>query len=95
MKPFTSYFDPIFAYRITGGNLSLVSQNVITNNNLKGANLLNIYDCEVEKDKTVQKPEYKVPLKMALYIVKDKDDKISIDLPVSGNVNSPEFSYKR
>ena len=95
LKPFTSYFDPIFAYRITGGNLSLVSQNVITNNNLKGANLLNIYDCEVEKDKTVQKPEYKVPLKMALYIVKDKDDKISIDLPVSGNVNSPEFSYKK
>ena len=37
----------------------------------------------------------KVPLKTALYILRDKDDKILIDLPIKGNVDSPEFNYMK
>ena len=42
------------------------------------------------------KAEYaSVPLKLGLYVLKDRKDKIVLDLPVKGNVNSPEFSYKK
>lgn len=95
LTEFTPYFNPIFAYRITGGNMSVVSQNVIVDNNLRGTNQLSVMNCTVEKDKSVENPEFNVPLKTALYVVKDKNGKIGIDLPVSGNVNSPEFSYKK
>ena len=40
-------------------------------------------------------PEMKIPLKTALYILRDKDDKILIDMPIKGNVDSPEFSYMK
>ena len=95
LTEFTPYFNPIFAYRITGGNMSVVSQNVIVDNNLRGTNQLSVMNCTVEKDKSVENPEFNVPLKTALYVVKDKNGKIGIDLPVSGNVNSPDFSYKK
>ena len=39
--------------------------------------------------------EVKIPLKAALYILKDKDDKILIDMPVKGNVDNPEFNYMK
>lgn len=95
LTEFTPYFNPVFAYRITGGNMSMVSQNVIEDNILRGTNQLSVMNCTVEKDKAVENPEFKVPLKTALYVVKDKNGKIGIDLPVAGNINSPEFSYKK
>lgn len=95
LEEFTPYFSPLFAYRITGGNFSLQSQNVVSNNQLQGVNLLEVMNCTVEKDKAVENPEFKVPMKTALYVVKDRNGKISIDLPVSGNITSPEFSYRK
>ena len=95
LTEFSPYFAPVFAYRITGGNLSLVSQNVVENNSLRGTNQLSVMNCVVEKDKSVEKPEFKVPLKTALYVVKDKNGKIDIDLPVAGSIDSPEFSYRK
>ena len=95
LTEFSPYFAPVFAYRITGGNMSLVSQNVVENNSLRGTNQLSVMNCMVEKDKSVENPEFKVPLKTALYVVKDKNGKIDIDLPVAGSIDSPEFSYRK
>lgn len=95
LSEFTPYMLPMFGYRIESGNCSLISQNVLTNNNLNGSNLLNIFNCKVEKDKSIENPEVKAPLKTALYIIKDKDGKISFDVPVTGNLDNPEFSYKK
>ena len=36
-----------------------------------------------------------LPIKAALYVLKDKDDKILIDMPVKGNVDNPEFNYMK
>lgn len=85
-----------FARPLSNGNLSFTSQNIITNYNLKGTNKLDIYKCEVgEKNQTVSAEYGNVPLKLGLYVLKDRKDKIVLDLPVKGNVNSPEFSYKK
>lgn len=95
MKQFTPYSMEYFAYPLEKGKLSIVSQNVVTNGNLVGRNSIDIYNCRVgNKDKSL-KTEFNIPLKTGLYILRDKDDKILLDLPVKGDVNSPEFSYKK
>jgi hypothetical protein len=42
-------------------------------------------------DKTKDPNPVKVPVRLALYLLKDKDDNIQFDLPVSGNPNDPDF----
>lgn len=96
LNDFTPYSLEYFARPLSNGNLSFTSQNIITNYNLKGTNKLDIYKCEVgEKNQTVSAEYGNVPLKLGLYVLKDRKDKIVLDLPVKGNVNSPEFSYKK
>jgi hypothetical protein len=41
------------------------------------------------------KPEVAIPLKAAVYVLNDKDDKILLDIPVSGDLDNPEFSYMK
>jgi len=36
-----------------------------------------------------------IPLKLALGLIEDMDHKIQLSLPVSGNINSPKFSYSK
>lgn len=96
LKELSPYCLEYFGRPLTNGNLSFSSQNIITNYNLKGANSLDIYKCEVgDKDKNINAEYGKIPLKLGLYVLKDVKEKIKIDLPVKGNVKSPEFSYKK
>lgn len=95
LTQFTPYSMEYFAYPIKSGVFSFTSENIIRNYQLNGKNKIDIYDCKVgDKNKSL-KPEFNVPLKLALYIIKDKDDRILLDVPVSGNVNSPQFSYRK
>ena len=41
------------------------------------------------------KPRLKLPVKAALYVLKDKDGKVLLDIPVKGNVDNPEFNYMK
>lgn len=95
LKTFTPYSLQYFGYPMTKGILSFTSINDIKNNILDGRNNLNIAKCEVANKQKQPKPEYNIPLKTALYLIKDVNDQIKIDLPVQGNINSPEFSYKK
>ncbi len=95
MKDFTPYMLEYFAYPVKDGRLSMASENVIKEYQLDGRNKLDMYNLRVDDKRKDLKAEYNVPLKTGLYILRDKDDKIQIDLPIEGNVNSPEFSYKR
>ena len=92
-------FDPYclayFAYPIRKGNLAFTSVNVITDNMLEGRNTLDAFRFELENKRKDLKAEYNIPMKTALYLIKDKNDKINMELPVKGNITSPEFSYRK
>ena len=95
MKDFTPYVEHYTAFPVTSGNLTFRSQNIITNGELSGINRLGTYDFGVgKKDKSLE-PEYKIPLKLGVYVLTDKDKHIDLELPISGNVNSPEFSLRK
>ena len=95
LKDFTPYTMEYFAYPVIGGRMNLKSQNRVRDYRLDGKQSIEIYNCRVgEKDKAL-KTEYNVPLKTALYILRDRHDKIGIDLEMKGNVSDPEFSYRK
>lgn len=95
LKQFTPYSLQYFGYPLTHGVLAFSSINDIRNNYLDGRNQLDIYRCEVDKKRKDPKPEFNIPLRTALYIIKDVNDKIKMDLPVKGDIASPSFSYKK
>ncbi len=95
LKEFTPYALEYFAYPVSNGVMTFTSQNMIKSNMLKGTNGLDIFKCTVDKKRTDVKPEMKVPLRLAVYVLKDRNDKINLNLPVEGDITSPKFSYKK
>lgn len=95
LRGFDPYCLDYFAYPIRKGILAFTSVNVINNNMLEGRNTVDAYRFELENKRKELKPEYNLPMKTALYLIKDKDDKINMELPVKGNITSPEFSYRK
>ena len=80
---------------IEDGIFGLTTRLSIDNSQLDNQNKIDIFKAKVGNRRKDVDPEIKVPLKTALYILKDKDDKILIDLPVTGNIDSPEFNYMK
>ena len=80
---------------IEDGIFGLTTRLTINNSQLDNQNKIDIYKARVGSRRKDVDPEMKVPLKTALYILRDKDDKILIDLPVKGNIDSPEFNYMK
>ncbi len=95
LKDLSPYSVGYLGYPLTDGTFAFTSENTIRNSQLEGRNNIDIFKPEVgEKRKDVD-AQVKIPLKAALYVLKDKDDKVQLDVPVAGNIDSPEFSYMK
>ena len=95
LKHFSNYSLHYTAYPLKAGTLAFASDSKIVDRNLNSKNTIDIYNITVGNKVDDIKPEYTVPMKIGLYILKDKDDKIQFDIPVKGNLDDPEFSYGR
>lgn len=92
LKHFSNYSLHYTGYPITAGTMAFASENKMSNFNIESKNTIDIYNIEVgDKDSKID-PEFVVPMKVGLYILKDKNDKIQFDIPVKGNMKDPEFS---
>lgn len=95
LRDFSPYSEHYTAYPLTQGNLSFRSQNIIRNRRITGTNHLDMFDPAVDKKRKDLQPEFKIPLKLGLYVLKDKKGHVKIDLPVEGSIDNPDFSYRR
>lgn len=95
LRDFGPYCEHYTAYPLTKGNLTFRSQNVIRNRYLDGTNHLDMFEPKVDKKRKEIKAEMNIPLKLGLYVLKDKKGHVKMDLPVKGSLDSPEFSYRR
>lgn len=70
----------------------------ITDNDIKGQSQLNLRGLEVETAGDVKKGDLSehsfIPLSLALGALKDSDGNIEMEVPLSGNVNDPDFGMK-
>ncbi len=96
LKELSPYSLAYFGYPISDGKLSFRGQNIISGGNLRGANKLSLYHPTVDKKRKDIDPAYgMVPLKLAIVVLTDREGKAEIDLPISGNIHSPQFSYSK
>lgn len=95
LRDFGPYCEHYTAYPLTKGNLTFRSQNVIRDRYLDGTNHLDMFEPKVDKKRREIKAEMNIPLKLGLYVLKDKKGHVKMDLPVRGSLDSPEFSYRK
>lgn len=95
LRDFGPYCEHYTAYPLTKGNLTFRSQNVIRDRYLDGTNHLDMFEPKVDKKRKEIKAEMNIPLKLGLYVLKDKKGHVKMDLPVRGSLDSPEFSYRK
>lgn len=92
LKHFSNYSLHYTGYPIIAGTMAFASDNKMSNYNIESKNIIDIYNIDVgDKDGSID-AEFMVPMKVGLYILKDKDEKIQFDIPVKGNMKDPEFS---
>ncbi|MBC7857799.1 MAG: DUF748 domain-containing protein, partial [Burkholderiaceae bacterium] len=88
-SPYTMKFA---GYKIAEGKISLDLQYKVRNSELEGANQIVIDNLTLGE--RIDSPDaLKLPLSLAIAILKDSDGRIDLGLPVSGNMNDPQFSY--
>lgn len=96
LTDFMPYTIQLFGVPVEEGTMSFRSQNIISEGFIKGINKLQIANSKLgDRIKQIHPKYEKVPLKLGLYLLADKHNNVSIELPVSGNLNDPSFSYSK
>lgn len=79
-------------YRIAEGKISLDLQYKVRNSQLEGANKI-VID-KLTLGERIDSPDaLQIPLELAIAILKDSDGRIDLGLPITGNMDDPQFSY--
>lgn len=85
------YSGKFAGYRIRKGRLNLDLHYLITNGQLKAENKVVVE--QLQLGEKVDSPDaVDLPIRLAVALLKDTEGKISIELPVTGDLNNPQFS---
>lgn len=88
-SPYTMKFA---GYRIAEGRISLDLQYKLRRSQLEGTNQIVIDKLRLG-DRVDSPDALKLPLEFAIALLKDSDGRIDLGLPVSGNLDDPQFNY--
>lgn len=86
----TPYVLKFAGRRVAKGRLDVDLNYAIANSKMNGANRVVIRDFELGEKVDVP-GAMDLPLDLAIALLKDDDGKIDIDLPVTGDLNDPQF----
>ena len=76
-------------HSILVGDFYYYSSSIITNAEIVSENKLLVKNVEVQNNKNGL---FSLPLKFALFLLKDKNGDVNLEVPVRGNLNDPEIS---
>lgn len=95
LPPLTPYTMRHLGYNLRSGQLGATMELTIRDDMLDGNNQLRIHKLAVEPTDPAKMAQFsdqlKIPLATALYMLKDRNDNIALDLPISGNLRDPSF----
>ncbi len=91
IKNFTPYTGKFVGREIESGKLNLDLKYNIKKSDLKASNSVIISDIKLGKN-IESLDAVNLPLELAIALLEDTNGVIDIDLPVSGNVDDPQFS---
>lgn len=90
LQQYTPYSLEFLGYKIAGGKLFLNLGYKIDGGKLNGANQVVIKQIELGEEREGGSPW---PMRLVVALLEDSEGVIDIDLPVEGDVNSPDFKY--
>jgi len=76
-------------HSIVQGDFYYYSKSLITNGNIESENNLLVKNVSVSNEKGGL---YSLPLKFAIFLLKDKNGDVNLEIPVRGDLNDPEVS---
>ncbi len=91
LSPYSEYY---LARPILKGTFNYDCSIYLTPAAMESENHIRILDLDMGK-KTKDTTAYKVPIGLALYVLKDRNDVIDFDLPVSGDPSDPKFKVRK
>lgn len=91
LTPVSPYSGRYAGYTIQKGRLSFQLQYLIVKNKLEAKN--NIFLDQFTFGDRVESPDAtKLPVRLAVALLKNRNGEIKLDIPVSGDLNDPKFS---
>jgi outer membrane protein OmpA-like peptidoglycan-associated protein len=88
----TPYAIKFAGYAITDGKMTLDLQYKVRANQVEGNNKITI-DALTLGQRVDSLTALKIPLELAIALLKDDAGRIELGLPVTGNMNDPQFSF--
>ena len=86
------YMVQFAGYKVEKGNMTLELKYTVVNSELTASNSLFIDQFELGEK--VENPNaVSLPLKLAVALLKDSEGKIKIDVPITGSLDVPKFSF--
>jgi hypothetical protein len=92
MVAVSPYAIKFAGYRVAEGKISLDLRYTVRRSQLEGANQI-VIDKLLLGERVDSPDAFKLPLELAIAILKDSDGRIDLGLPVTGNMDDPQFSY--
>jgi len=91
LSPLTPYSERYVGYTIEKGKLALNLKYLIVKKKLDSQN--NVFLDQFTLGDAVKSPEAtKLPVKLAIALLKDRQGRINLDIPVTGELDDPKFS---
>lgn len=90
LTPFTPYMEKYAGYPLTRGRLSTSLRYHLEKNQLKAENKIQI-DQLTLGSRNNSPDATSLPVKLGVALLKDRNGRIDLDVPVSGSLNDPQF----
>jgi outer membrane protein OmpA-like peptidoglycan-associated protein len=90
LPPFTPYSGKYAGYAIARGTLTMELKYKLENRKLTAENRLLVDQLEFG-EKVESKDATKLPVRLAVSLLRDKDGLIDLDLPIEGSLDDPKF----
>lgn len=90
LPPFTPYSGKYAGYAIARGTLTMELKYKLENRKLTAENRLLVDQFEFG-EKVESKDATKLPVRLAVSLLRDKDGLIDVDLPIEGSLDDPKF----
>ncbi|MFA6193016.1 MAG: DUF748 domain-containing protein [Sulfurimonas sp.] len=93
LEAMSGYSASLAGYKIDKGKLFLDLEYDILNSEMQGKNKIVINDIKLGS-KVKETNQSSIPLEFVIALLEDNNKVIDIDMPVKGNVDTPDFEYK-
>jgi len=93
IKDFNPYSKYYVATPFVTGKVQYTNKTSVKKGQLKSDNALTIFQLTAGHDDPTYKPQYKLPIRLALVLLKDRHGNIDLKIPVAGDLNNPKFKW--